>query len=556
MNRLIKHFSVFKVLYFVIALFVVYFAFLPIISVVTSSIGSGFELSSKQWSSIFKHLYRSLKLSIPVTMVVTALGTVIAFTLRRISFKGRNFLKVVSLIPLINPPFVGSLSFIMLFGKRGLISHDLLGLTRSPYGYTGILLLQVLGLTSFAYLLISSSLGRTDTSLEQAALNLGASPGQVLKEITLPLMIPEITSTALLIFLSSMADFTTPLIIGGNYQTLSSYLYIQITGLYDLNMASLSGLILLIPCLLAFFLHRCFVKKKKYYSEKNYNSDIEFRQLNPLTRRIFIIITVLFLSFVVAKYAFIVIGAITKQWGYNYTLTTAHFAKALSEDITPLFNSLKLAITVAITSSFIGVLLAYIIKNKAVRLKKIIDLIATIPAAVPGILFGIGYLLTFKHPLFGVGRYILIGVKPLILLGSGVIVYIICIARYLNIGLKAGFALLEHLNPHLEEASYNLGVSESKTFLRVSLPLVSPAFTTAFFKNFTSTMTTLGAIIFLLLPSNKVAVQQIFQRITSSEIGVAAAMGVILSLTSLTFLGIFYLVFNFKALKRWFKNDG
>jgi iron(III) transport system permease protein len=170
-------------------------------------------------------------------------------------------------------------------------------------------------------------------------------------------------------------------------------------------------------------------------------------------------------------------------------------------------------------------------------------------------LFGIGYLLTFKHPLFGVGKYIFEGLDPIILLGTGIIIFIICIARYLNIGLKAGYALLEHLDPHLEEASYNLGVSEVKTFIKISLPLLKPAFITAFFKNFTTTMTTLGAIIFLLIPSNKVAVQQIFQRITSSEIGVAAAMGILLSITSLTFIGIFYAIFNFKQIVRRIKND-
>jgi len=541
-----RRFTPFHFFYIMIALFAVYFAFLPVASVVVE--GLGLTLEAKQWASILEHLARSLKLSLPVTLLVTCLGTVIAFTLKRIRFRGRRLLRLISLLPLINPPFVGSLSFIMLFGKRGLITHNLLGLTVSPFGYVGIFTLQVLGLTSFAYILISSALESTDTSLEQAARNLGASPFQVLREITFPLMVPEIAGTALLIFLTSMADFTTPLIIGGGYQTLSSYLYIQITGLYNLDMAAVSGFILLIPCLIVFFVHRFYVSKKTYFSEKNYNTDIEFTQLSPAIRKTFIGLTVIFLSFITIKYGFIIIGAFTQQWGYNYTFTLRHMVQALSEDIAPFFNSLKLATTVALASSFIGVLLAYILQNKSVPFKKLVDLIATLPAAVPGILFGIGYLLTFKHPLFGIGKTILPSLDPWILLGTGIIIFIICIARYLNIGLKAGYALLKHLDPHLEEASYNLGTSETRTFFSVSLPLLKPAFTTAFFKNFTSTMTTLGAIIFLLLPSNKVAVQQIFQRITSSEIGVASAMGLMLSLTSLIFLGIFYVLFHLKTM--------
>jgi iron(III) transport system permease protein len=556
MSKVIRKISIFRIIYLLIAVFIIYFACIPILSVVSSSfLVDNFRLDQSQWNDIISHLLRSMKVSIPVTIIVTIFGSIIAFTLKRIKFRGRSILRIVSLIPLINPPFVGSVSFIMLFGKRGLITHEILGLTRSPYGYTGIFVLQVLGLTSFAYILISSSLVRIDTSLEEAARNLGASSTRILKDITFPLMIPEIASAALLIFLASMADFTTPLIIGGSYQTLASYLYIQITGLYNLDMASISGFILLIPCLIVFFVHRYYVRRKKYFSEKNYSIEVEFKQLDSKIRNVFIMITMIFLLFVVTKYGFIIIGAFTNQWGYDYTFTFKHIISAISDDFSPFINSLKLAITVALSSSFLGVLLSYILKNKSVRLKGVIDLLGTLPAAVPGILFGIGYLLTFKHPFLGIGKYIFTESKPLILLGSGIIIFIICIARYLNIGLKAGYALLEHLDPHLEEASYNLGISEIKTFLKVSLPLLKPAFITAFFKNFTTTMTTLGAIIFLLIPSNKVAVQQIFQRITSSEIGVAAAMGVLLSATSLIFLGIFYIIFNSKRIIGGVKSD-
>jgi iron(III) transport system permease protein len=185
-------------------------------------------------------------------------------------------------------------------------------------------------------------------------------------------------------------------------------------------------------------------------------------------------------------------------------------------------------------------------------MKSFVDFMAVLPAAIPGILFGIGYLVTFKYPLLGLGRYIFLHVNPPVLLGTGIIIYLICIARYMNVGVRSGYALLEHIDPDLENAAYNLGAGEVRAFFTVMLPLLKDGLYASFLKNFATTMTTLGAIIFLLLPKNKVAVQQIFQIITSSAIGEAATMALLLSLLSLILLGIFYLTFNAKILWcRW-----
>lgn len=107
---------------------------------------------------------------------------------------------------------------------------------------------------------------------------------------------------------------------------------------------------------------------------------------------------------------------------------------------------------------------------------------------------------------------------------------------------------MEHVNPNLELAAINLGASERRVFFDIMFPLLKPAFNAAFLKNFTSTMTTLGAIVFLLLPKNKVAVQQIFQIMTSSEIGAAAMMALLLSLLSLVFLAAFQLLLNYEEI--------
>ncbi|NLI13944.1 MAG: iron ABC transporter permease [Peptococcaceae bacterium] len=238
-----------KTFYALIAVTIIYFIVLPIISVFYYGITSGSEaeLSGKILPRVWKHMGNSLKVAIFVTFVSTSFGLLASITLWRMKFWGRKIMRILVLMPLISPPFVGSVAFIMLFGKRGLITYTLLGFEVSPFGYHGIVTMQSIGLATLAYLIISSAIKKTDVSYEEAARSLGAPEGKIFRTITLPLMIPEITVAAMLVFLVSMADFSTPIIIGGAFQTLASDLYIQITGLYNMKTASISGMFLFVP---------------------------------------------------------------------------------------------------------------------------------------------------------------------------------------------------------------------------------------------------------------------------------------------------------------------
>ncbi len=533
-----------KGIYYLIAFSLIFFTAFPILSIFLYGIfpiPEKWEMG-KQILRSLPYLRNSFLIAGIVTPVAVLIGLSASLTIHRFHSPFNKIFRLVLLLSLIHPPFVGSIAFIMLFGKRGLITHGLLHLDVSPYGWQGIALMQFLGMGSMAYLIISSSVEKSNPLIEDAARNLGVSELKIFRDITLRSMYPEISSAAILVFLASMADFGTPLIIGGAFQTLASDLYIQITGLYDMKSASVSGILLLVPCLTLFIYQRKINRRKAYYAISLSGGSIEYRHYNPIVRFLVTSLTFLYSLFVLLKYGFILIGAFTEHWGYDYSLTLRHLAKVLETDLSPFANSIQLAFFTALISSGAGIFLSYIIKRKKWAFTMASDVLATLPAAVPGILLGIGYLVTFKYPIFGIGRFILKEQTPLILLGTGIIIYIISIFRYMNIGLRTGYALMEHINPNIEEAARNLGQSENRIFSGIVMPLLSPAFRTAFFKIFSTTMTTLGAIIFLLLPSNKVAVQTIFQTITGSERGVAAALALLLSLTTAVMLGLFYLI--------------
>jgi len=542
---ILKRSKILIILYVCIVAFLVYFVALPVMGTLIYGVNTkdGLSLTMKIIEKSLPYFKNSLVISVIVTVCSTSIGLIMSFALNRINFKGRGIMKVLILLPFINPPFVGSISYIMLFGKRGLISHQLFGMTISAFGLKGILVIQILGLSSLAYLLVSSSIKKIDVTLEDAARNMGASEYEVLRTVTLPLMLPEISGAALLVFLASMADFTTPLVIGGRYQTLASNLYIQITGLYDMTSATISGMLLLLPCVGIFLLHKYRIAKQSYFSEDSHSVDITYKHINKRTKGLLIVISLLFIGMLLIQYLFIIVGAITTQWGYDYTLTLEHIKILEGRKIKPFLNSFKLASYSALIASGIGVVLAYMIKMARLKFATFSDLLATLPAAIPGILFGIGYLVTFKYPILGIGRFWMKNTEGVVLLGTEIIIYLICIARFMSTGLRSGYALLEHVHPDIEKASYNLGAGTTETFYRIMAPLLKDAFYASFLRSFTSGMVTLGAIILLLMPSNKVAVQQIFQIITSSSTGDAAVMALMLSFMTLLCLGGYYLLF-------------
>jgi len=543
-----KYLSLTKILNLLLFIFVLYFCCLPVLSVILYGIGGeGRGIDSADFLRILEMLKNSISLAFSVTVAAVLLGTTATFALHRVKFKGRRILQTLMLLPLVNPAFVGSISFIMLFGKRGLITHTLLGLNVSPFGWHGVFFLQLIGSTTLAYLVISGAVHNMDVSLEDAARNLGANEKTVLLKITLPLMVPEITAAALLVFLGSMADFTTPLVIGGNFRTLAADLYILITGRYDMKLASLSGIVLLMPCFAAFILQRHFSKMKKYISDQTANKGIEYSHVRPWIKRALLITVSMMLFLFIINILFVFAGAFTVSWGSNYAFTLAHVKTAFSTDIQkyikPLANSILLSIATGFGSSLIGVLTAYGIQRRKIRCAKLLDALAMLPAAVPGILFGIGYLVTFKYPLFGIGKYIFTSLPPLILLGTSLIIYIVCIARNINLSMKNCYALLEHIDPDIEKAALNLGASQIQMYWHVVLPLLKDAFINSYIKVFSATMTSLGVIIFLLMPKNKVIVQVLFQSMTGGlSLGVPAVLALALSLVTLLLMLLFSLL--------------
>jgi len=171
--------------------------------------------------------------------------------------------RVVSMLPVVSPPFVLSLSMIMMFGKKGLITRGLLGIfDNNIYGFWGIFIVQTMSFFPVCYMMLKGLLKNIDPSLEEAARDMGASRWKVFTSVTLPLILPGLGNAFLVSFIESIADFANPMIIGGSYDTLATTIYLQITGAYDKQGAAAMAVVLLSITLLMFVVQKFVLEAK------------------------------------------------------------------------------------------------------------------------------------------------------------------------------------------------------------------------------------------------------------------------------------------------------
>ena len=496
--------------------FVVY----PTVSVLLKSFETQGQTGLANYVALFTqpHLRRaalsSLWMAAASGTLSTLLGLIIALTVFKTSMPWRGLLTVATVLPMIIPGFVNSLAYIFLFGRNGLITYRLLGITWDIYSWRSVLILQTLGLTTTTFMLIAAVLVGVDSQAEDAARNLGASEWQVLTTVTLPLIRPGLISAALLAFLRSMADFGTPLIVGGRFSTLATASYTQLIGTYNMEMASTLNVVLLVFCLIVFALYAHVQASAGQVRLAPQGGERKPIALAAPVRWTMWALSVLVAALVILLLVSVFLAAFTKHLGGNMALTLEHLRIVPLRGWNSTRNSLVFAAVTCVIVSLAGIVIAYLVTRLSFRGRGVIDLLATLPFAVPGTFMGVGYALAFGRP-------------PLLLSGTWAIVVACTVVRELPLGLRAAASVLLQADRSIEEASANLGASRLTTFVRIIMPLARPALLVTALYAFVSTVKTLGAIIFLITPRNKVLAADVFEATVRGDVGDAAALSLV-----------------------------
>ena len=333
----------------------------------------------------------------------TVVGFIFAYASVRCNPPARKLLHWLALLPTVSPPFALALSVILLFGRSGLITKKVLGINFVPgmndiYGLDGLVLVQTVTFFSVAYLILRAMLERLNPSLEEAAASLRASRFHIFRTVTLPLLIPGIAGSFLLLFVESLADLGNPLFIAGNRTVLSAQIFLAVIGEYDYQKASALSLILIIPTLVLFMVQRYYVNRRSYISVTGKPSGAQITEKDPVIRWGFNIAAYLICAFVILLYATIFYGSFSFTWGVDFTPTLRHWSMVVTRGVEAILDTTFLSILATPFAAFLGMVIAWLVVRKNFSGKEILDFSSNLGGAVPGTILGIGFILIFNKP--------------------------------------------------------------------------------------------------------------------------------------------------------------
>ncbi|WP_433359622.1 ABC transporter permease [Streptosporangium sp. CA-115845] len=488
-------------------------------------------------------LWNTLVLGLLVGLAGTAIGFLFAFVQTRLDVPGKRVLHLIALVPVISPPFAVATATIVLFGRRGLITHELLGLEYDIYGLDGLVFVLALSLFPVAYLGLLGMMRGLDPATEEAAMTLGASRWRIFRTVMLPLLAPGLAAPFLLLFVEAIADLANPLVIGGDYTVLASRAYLAITGEYDLTSASVYSLILLVPSIGVFLAQRYWLSRKVRTTITGKPSG-SVHLITGWVRWPVYGLAVLVALVIVALYGTVIAGGVTQVFGVDYTLTFAHLHEVLlGVGREAIADTATLAIVATPIASVFGLVIAWLAVRHLPRFGGWLDFAGTLGVAVPGTVLGIGYLLAYRPDRY-VGDFLVLPglVGGSAVAGGAIAIVLAYIVRSVPAGLRTGAAALSQLHPSLEEASTDLGAGPLRTFRKVTLPLIRPALLTGLSYSFARCMTSISTIILLVTPGTRIITSQILSAASTGRYGVAFAYCTVLTAIVLAGFGVIRLL--------------
>lgn len=524
----------------VVFIFFAVFLIYPLGSLLLSSFqANDGSFTMKHFMTFFerKYYYQSLLNSLSVTISVTilsiAIGLPLAYLMSTLKIRGKGFIEILIIISVLSPPFIGAYSWILLLGRSGVVSKFFMehfGVTPpSIYGFGGILLVFTLKLFPYIYLYVSGALKKMDSSLSEAAESLGTTGVRKMVTLILPLILPTVLAGAMLVFMNSLADFGTPMLIGEGYSTMPVLIYSEFISEVGGNAhfaAALATIMILITTII-FIAQKYIVNKKSYeMSSLRPIQPQKAKGLKNFFAHAFIYavvglasipqVTVIYTSFLKTRGAMFVEG---------YTLDS--YRKVLERMGDSILNTYIYGIIALAIIIILGMLISYASVRRKNALTSFLDTVAMFPYIVPGSVLGITLLLAFNK-------------APLMLSGTAAILIISFIIRRLPYTMRSSAAIIYQLSPSMEEASISLGYSPFKTFLNVTARLMMPGVLAGALLSWITVINELSSSIILFTGKTRTMSVAIYSEVIRASYGTAAALSTILTVTTVISLLIFF----------------
>ena len=471
-----------------------------------------------------KAMRNSLLMVLLSTSTATLFGFIFAYTVTRTEVPLRRFFKIISILPLFSPPFMVAFSYLMMFGRNGLITAHLFGMRISLLGWHGLWLSETIAFFPIAALVMEGVLRSIAPSLEYAGRNLGATGFKLFRTVTFPLARPGVAGAALLVSIQVLADFGNPIMIAGDFSVLATEAWMRIAGWGDVSGAAVLSSLLLVPSFAIFLIQRYWVGTTSYVTITGKISRIEIEPVKWYVKYSLFTVCAIVSVMIVLVYVGIFMGAFVTGWGFDWTPTLNHLTGIFSRS-PELMHSFTFALSAGLISALFSLNAAYLVSRKRFPLRRFVDFTCILPAALPGIFFGMGYSIAFTRP-------------PVDLYGTAAIIILSMVFWNISMGYQTGIGAFRQISRSLGEAASNLGASSMKIFWQIEAPLVRTSFFSAFVVSFIRAMTTLSVIVFLSTSRNVVATFSIMNLVNDGFYGKAAALTSLLLVIALSVLGL------------------
>jgi iron(III) transport system permease protein len=526
----------------VVAIFLVYFVALPLGAILIQALQSDQGefvwftnfVAYAQTPALLGSLWNSLWVSSMVTLIVVPLAFTFAYALTRSCMPYKSLFRGITLVPLLAPSLLSAISLIYWFGNQGVLKAwmQYFGIDEI-YGAPGVVLAECLATFPHTLMILVTALSMSDARLFEAADAMGTTAMRKFFTITLPGAKYGLISAAMVTFTLVITDFGIPKVIGGNFNVLATDVFKLVIGQQDFAKGAVVAILLLTPAVLSFSVDS--------YVSRRQTAMLTARAIAyhpkpaPAFDRLMTLFCATVALAVLAMLAMAVFASFATFWPYNLTPSLRHYTMGLldAEVGVAFFNSLKMAGGTALFGTALVFIGAYLLeKTKGMAsLRSLVRLLAVVPMAVPGLVLGLGYIFFFNattNPLNGLYHTL-------------TLLTLCTIVHFYTTGHLTAVTALKALDSEFEAVSASLKVPFYKTFWRVTLPLCMPALVDTARYFFINAMTTISAVVFLYSPETKVASIAILNLDEAGEMGAAAAMAVLIGLSS-TVATLFFMV--------------
>lgn len=478
--------------------------------------------TTKYYMDVLKN---SMFVSTVTTLLSLILGVFMAYVVTRYDIKGKKIINILVILSLMSPPFIGAYAWIMLFGRSGFVTElvqSWFGITLPTiYGKWGIISVFTMKMYPYVYLFTSGAMGSIDASLEEAAENLGASKWQRLKDVTIPVVMPSILAGAVMVFTSCISDFGTPMLIGQNYKVLATLVYEQYMSEIGTSSNFAAAVSMVVIALSALIL----ILQNMYVNQRNYNMSAlrppQTVHLKPASRIAVLIPTVLILFVSMLPQIVVIITSFRNcngpyfVEGWSLTSYTTIFTRMIRS----IKNTYVYSIYAIIIMIIFGSFTAYVTVRKRSALTHVTDVVMMFPYVIPGAIMGLSYIVAFNR-------------RPFFLAGTAMIMILSYSVRKIPYTVRSAAGFLRQMDPFVEEASINLGVSPGKTFFKITLPMMLPGVISGAILSWIETINELSSSIMLYSGKTSTIAVAIYNEVARNSFGTAAAMATILTLSA------------------------